>query len=150
MILVPINILYRDREASHIVADARAEGDRRVRPGARGDSGTGMLPSSSSGRGRTIRGAAELIGSRLTRGGESTDSTPAAIVYTSGTTGTSKGAVLTHGNFAANATALLDAWRITSADRFLLPLPLFHVHGLGNGLCCWLRIRLPDAPARTL
>jgi len=63
---------------------------------------------------------------------------PAAIIYTSGTTGTSKGAVLTHGNFIANCQALLAAWQITSADRFLLALPLFHIHALGNGLQCWL------------
>src|SRR5205085_9177612 len=63
---------------------------------------------------------------------------PAGIIYTSGTTGTSKGAVLTHNNFAANAMNLTASWQITSADRFLLALPLFHVHGLGNGLHCWL------------
>jgi malonyl-CoA/methylmalonyl-CoA synthetase len=63
---------------------------------------------------------------------------PAALVYTSGTTGASKGAVLTHDNFAANAINLLTCWQITAADRFLLALPLFHVHGLGNGLHCWL------------
>jgi malonyl-CoA/methylmalonyl-CoA synthetase len=63
---------------------------------------------------------------------------PAGIIYTSGTTGTSKGAVLTHDNFAANALNLLTCWQITSQDRLLLALPLFHVHGLGNGLHCWL------------
>ena len=71
---------------------------------------------------------------------------PAALVYTSGTTGTSKGAILTHNNFAANAITLLGCWSISSADRFLLALPLFHVHALGNGLHCWLasgcRLRL--------
>jgi acyl-CoA synthetase (AMP-forming)/AMP-acid ligase II len=63
---------------------------------------------------------------------------PAGIIYTSGTTGTSKGAVLSHSNFALNALNLLTCWQITSSDRFLLTLPLFHVHGLGNGLHCWL------------
>jgi malonyl-CoA/methylmalonyl-CoA synthetase len=67
-------------------------------------------------------------------------------VYTSGTTGASKGAVLSHGNFVSNAVGLLKSWRITSAERLLLPLPLFHVHGLGNGIHCWLasgcRLRL--------
>src|SRR4029077_9165130 len=67
-----------------------------------------------------------------------TDASPAALVYTSGTTGTSKGAVITHGNLAFNGSTLCDLWRITSADRFLLALPLFHVHALGNGLHCWL------------
>ena len=64
--------------------------------------------------------------------------TPAAIVYTSGTTGAAKGAVLTHHNFAVNATNITACWQITAQDRFLLALPLFHVHGLGNGLHCWL------------
>jgi malonyl-CoA/methylmalonyl-CoA synthetase len=64
--------------------------------------------------------------------------TPAAIIYTSGTTGAAKGAVITHGALAANARNLVDAWRITATDRFLLALPLFHVHGLGNGIHSWL------------
>ena len=63
---------------------------------------------------------------------------PAALVYTSGTTGLSKGAILTHNNFAANAINLTSCWQISEADRFLLALPLFHVHALGNGLHCWL------------
>ena len=63
---------------------------------------------------------------------------PAAIVYTSGTTGKSKGAVLTHNNFAANTANILACWRITSEDRYLAALPLFHVHGLGNGIHAWL------------
>ena len=46
--------------------------------------------------------------------------------------------MLTHNNFAANAVNLLAAWQITDRDRFLLPLPLFHIHALGNGLHCWL------------
>ena len=67
-----------------------------------------------------------------------TGDTPVGIIYTSGTTGTSKGAVLTQNNFAANAGNLLSCWQIDSNDRFLLALPLFHVHALGNGLHCWL------------
>ena len=54
----------------------------------------------------------------------------AAILYTSGTTGRSKGAMLSHGNLASNATALRDAWRFTEDDRLLHALPYFHTHGL--------------------
>jgi malonyl-CoA/methylmalonyl-CoA synthetase len=54
----------------------------------------------------------------------------AAILYTSGTTGRSKGAMLTHGNLASNARALADAWRFTGADVLLHALPVFHAHGL--------------------
>jgi malonyl-CoA/methylmalonyl-CoA synthetase len=54
----------------------------------------------------------------------------AAIVYTSGTTGRSKGAMLTRANLASNAAVLAESWRFTGADVLLHVLPLFHVHGL--------------------
>ena len=54
----------------------------------------------------------------------------AALVYTSGTTGRPKGAMLTHGNLASNALALKDAWAFQSSDVLLHALPIFHVHGL--------------------
>jgi malonyl-CoA/methylmalonyl-CoA synthetase len=54
----------------------------------------------------------------------------AAILYTSGTTGRSKGAMLTHDNLASNALTLHDYWRWQPGDVLLHALPLFHVHGL--------------------
>jgi malonyl-CoA/methylmalonyl-CoA synthetase len=54
----------------------------------------------------------------------------AAIVYTSGTTGRSKGAMLTRANLASNAAILAEAWRFSSSDVLLHTLPLFHIHGL--------------------
>ncbi len=54
----------------------------------------------------------------------------AAILYTSGTTGRSKGAMLTHGNLASNIRTLHDAWRWQPGDVLLHALPLFHIHGL--------------------
>ncbi|HYG49177.1 MAG TPA: malonyl-CoA synthase [Allosphingosinicella sp.] len=54
----------------------------------------------------------------------------AAILYTSGTTGRSKGAMLTHANLASNAETLREAWRFTAGDRLLHALPIFHTHGL--------------------
>ena len=62
----------------------------------------------------------------------------AAIVYTSGTTGRSKGAMLTHGNLAANALALHTAWGFGPDDVLLHALPIFHVHGLFVALHCAL------------
>lgn len=54
----------------------------------------------------------------------------AAIVYTSGTTGRSKGAMLSHGNLLSNARVLKDYWRWQPGDVLLHALPIFHVHGL--------------------
>ena len=117
VLFVPINILYREREIAHITSDAEP----------RAVIGEADLPALMNEAGSSQRPSESLDGD-----------TPAAIIYTSGTTGASKGAVLTHNNFAANAVNLVDGWRITSDDRFLLALPLFHVHALGNGLHCWL------------
>jgi malonyl-CoA/methylmalonyl-CoA synthetase len=117
VIFVPINILYKEREIAHIVADAEPR----------------LLVSDAS------EISAEAAAMPATRPRVLLDGDmPAAIVYTSGTTGASKGAILTHNNFAANALNLIAGWKISEADRLLLPLPLFHVHGLGNGLHTWL------------
>ena len=56
------------------------------------------------------------------------------MLYTSGTTGAPKGAPLSHGNLLASASAVGHAWRWSGADRLLLTLPLFHMHGLGVGV----------------
>ena len=119
IVFTPINVLYRDREVTHIVNDAAPRDF--------------ITPEAAS----TWSAAAEAMPSTRPRADLNGD-TPAGIIYTSGTTGTSKGAVLTHNNFASNAINLLTCWQITADDRFLLALPLFHVHALGNGLHCWL------------
>ena len=54
----------------------------------------------------------------------------AALLYTSGTTGRSKGAMLTRANLSSNALTLAQAWRFTADDVLLHALPIFHVHGL--------------------
>lgn len=54
----------------------------------------------------------------------------AAILYTSGTTGRSKGAMLSHENLASNARALVETWRFTQQDVLIHALPIFHTHGL--------------------
>ena len=60
----------------------------------------------------------------------------AAILYTSGTTGRSKGAMLTHNNLLSNALVLLDYWGWEEDDILLHTLPIFHVHGLFVALNC--------------
>jgi malonyl-CoA/methylmalonyl-CoA synthetase len=62
----------------------------------------------------------------IARGGDDL----AAFLYTSGTTGRSKGAMLTHGNLASNAETLVDLWLFTADDVLIHALPLFHTHGL--------------------
>ena len=128
VIFVPINFLYKEREIAHILADAEPKAV--VASGAFPDAATVWRPEEIS------AAAAALPATRppVSLDGDA----PAGIIYTSGTTGASKGAILTHNNFAANALNLVTCWNITEADRFLLPLPLFHVHGLGNGLHTWL------------
>ena len=128
VIFVPINILYRDREITHILSDAD--------PAAVVSTSEFASPVPVWNPADLTREAAALPNIRPSV--DIDGDAPAGIIYTSGTTGTSKGAVLTHNNFAANALNLTACWQIASADRFLLALPLFHVHGLGNGVHCWL------------
>jgi malonyl-CoA/methylmalonyl-CoA synthetase len=137
VIFVPINILYKEREVAHILQDAE--------PVAVVVDGT--LPATAAVTWQVAELAAEAETASTAKLEARPDGDDAvAIIYTSGTTGASKGAVLTHNNFAANAINLNACWRIDANDRLLLALPLFHVHGLGNGLHCWLlsgcRLRL--------
>lgn len=62
----------------------------------------------------------------------------AMILYTSGTTSRPKGVVTTHANITAQITSLVEAWEWSSSDRIVLCLPLHHVHGIVNIVCCAL------------
>src|SRR5579862_1272994 len=62
----------------------------------------------------------------------------AAILYTSGTTGRSKGAMLTHRNLGSNALTLVEEWGFTRGDVLLHALPIYHVHGLFVACHCVL------------
>jgi malonyl-CoA/methylmalonyl-CoA synthetase len=142
VIFVPMNVLYREREVRHIVADAWPKAIITTR-----DSDTpypddvDKWPIED-----LVAGAVQLSARRLTvpLDGDA----PAVIIYTSGTTGVAKGAVLSHNNLAMNGVNVATCWRVTEADRYLAVLPLFHVHGLGNGVVTWLisgcRMRLVE------
>jgi len=125
VIFVPINILYRDREILHILSDAEPKAVIAAQQ---------MPGNTPLWHVNELHLPPHAERPKVTLDGD----TPAALIYTSGTTGVSKGAILTHNNFAANGINLNASWAITAADRFLLALPMFHVHGLANGLHCWL------------
>ena len=128
IIFVPVNILYKEREITHILNDA----DPKL-----------LIADVEVPGGFSALQLVDLI-QELKNHNDSpvkirtTGDSPAALVYTSGTTGASKGAILTHNNFISNGMNLVTCWQITENDRFLLALPLFHVHSLANGIHCWL------------
>jgi malonyl-CoA/methylmalonyl-CoA synthetase len=149
IILVPANVLYRGRELGHIVSDAEPTlvVTSAEHVGLFGSDRRAITIDTLGGEAAALAHAAGTRGADIAGAGDApapaavpapTDDAPALIIYTSGTTGRAKGAVLSHGNVAANVRHLVDAWRIGASDRYLAVLPLFHVHGLCNGLCCWL------------
>jgi len=125
VIFVPINILYRDREIN-----------QSCRPPLQGGGGATLLPGAFTWTPNTNR-----VGNvRIARRGAAflDGDAPAAIVYTSGTTGASKGAASHAQQFRFERAELIACCVSTKSGPPALPLPLFHVHGLGNGLHCWL------------
>jgi malonyl-CoA/methylmalonyl-CoA synthetase len=133
-IYLPLNTGYRRDEVEYFLADA-APKVVVVTPGSPladeslvKDHGARMLTLDAAGRGSLIEAAsrqpAELVEFRCD------DDTIAAILYTSGTTGKPKGAMLSHGNLSSNAAALHEIWRFEPRDKLLHALPIFHTHGL--------------------
>ncbi len=142
VIFVPINILYRERELAHILTDAEPVAFVSLHriPESRTPIWNPLdltreaaaLPNErpGSGSGRRCARRHHLYfrhHRRLPRAPSSRTTT-----------------------WRRTRVNLLTCWQITSADRFLLTLPLFHVHGLGNGLHSWLIERMPHAFAGTL
>ncbi|HEY8744145.1 MAG TPA: AMP-binding protein, partial [Chloroflexota bacterium] len=151
-ITVLVNTQYRQVELRHILSDAevrlcitdplrlpelaRVEGEL---PGLEAIVVVGEASDTSLPVGRMRRvprfHAAEVLSISDTRDIRAPDPEAVALIlYTSGTTGRSKGAMLSHRNMAANSAAIVEAWRWTEQDRLLLALPLFHVHGLTVGI----------------
>jgi malonyl-CoA/methylmalonyl-CoA synthetase len=147
-IAVPVNILYRSSDLSHLLRDAAP------RVIVCSPAGAPCLAETGYGEVDTIAAAElerwsrdESIQPQRRRRRPEPDDI-ALIVYTSGTTGKAKGAMLSHRNLAAIASQLIAAWRWHPNDTLLLTLPLFHVHGLVAGLttslCAGSRVLLHE------
>jgi malonyl-CoA/methylmalonyl-CoA synthetase len=128
-IAVPVNVLYRSTDLSHVLSDAQPS--------------IVVCSSASAPFVKEVDTQAWLLSAADIEtwardaslplhdpGARPACDDPALIVYTSGTTGASKGAILSHGNLEAIVGALIVAWRWQAADVLLVTLPLFHVHGL--------------------
>ncbi|MFF2204333.1 acyl-CoA synthetase [Streptomyces sp. NPDC058145] len=119
---VPLNPKSGDKELAHIVSDS-APSLVLAAPGAELPSALDHLERLDVDAGRTAPLPEERAG----------DGDPALVVYTSGTTGPPKGAVVPRRALAATLDALADAWQWTDRDVLVHGLPLFHVHGLVLG-----------------
>jgi malonyl-CoA/methylmalonyl-CoA synthetase len=129
LVVVPTNTAYTEREVAHVVTDARP------RAAVVDDPTRGEWVQAAGGGDVVVVGPdVDLPEGAPPALDTASPEDPAQIGYTSGTTGAPKGAVLSHGNLLANSEALERAWRWTAGDRLVLALPLFHAHGLCNGL----------------
>ncbi len=129
-IVVPANVLYRESDLARIVEDSDARimcVSEQSRPFAAASfSGTFVDLADVAAWATDARIAPYAC-----------DRKPddlALLVFTSGTTGRAKGAMLTHGNLAAIASQVARAWAWSADDTLLLTLPLFHIHGLCAGV----------------
>jgi malonyl-CoA/methylmalonyl-CoA synthetase len=133
-VYLPLNTAYTLNELEYFISDAepslvvcdpaRAEGIGAIaaKVGAR------VLTLGADGEG-SLTDAAAKAGAAFTTIARADDDL-AAILYTSGTTGRSKGAMLTHDNLASNSLSLVDYWRFTDQDVLIHALPIYHTHGL--------------------
>jgi len=134
-VFLPLNTGYTGPELAYFLGDAEPRVfvvDPAAGPtadGIRRDAGVAHLATLASDGAGSLAEAANGAEERFADVARSVDDL-AAILYTSGTTGRSKGAMLTHGNLMSNAEALVDCWRFTKDDVLLHALPIFHTHGL--------------------
>lgn len=130
--ILPLNPAYTPDEIAYFLGDAEPAVfvcDPARKAGlAQAAAGVGAVLTLGADRRGSLAEAAARAAPRaaVARGPEDL----AAILYTSGTTGRSKGAMLTHRNLAANADTLVATWGMTPADRLIHALPVFHTHGL--------------------
>jgi len=129
-VFLPLNTAYTRSEVDYFLDDAEPElfvcGSDRA---AEFDGIDARLLTLDGDGGGSLMRAAEIQPAgfdNLARGAGDL----AAILYTSGTTGVSKGAMLSHDNLLSNSVTLVDYWQFTANDVLLHALPIFHTHGL--------------------
>ncbi|MFN3685498.1 malonate--CoA ligase [Salinarimonas sp.] len=132
---LPLNTAYTVSEIAYFVGDAEPKAivcdpasEAALAPIAAQRAGTHLLTLAADGSGSLVAGAREHAPLEEIAQADADDI--AAILYTSGTTGRSKGAMLSHGNLASNVQALHEAWGFRPDDVLIHALPLFHTHGL--------------------
>ncbi len=142
-IYVPLNTAYTPKELGYFLQDATPRlfvcaPDRKeaLAPVVRAAGVPIVLSLGAAGEGELADAAATAPASEQVVEVAADDL--AAILYTSGTTGLSKGAMLSHANLASNAQVLHDYWHWQRDDVLLHALPIFHVHGLFVALHCAL------------
>ncbi|MCC5885556.1 MAG: AMP-binding protein [Gammaproteobacteria bacterium] len=142
-VYMPLNTAYTEAELEYFIGDAEprvliCDPQRQASLARLGEKmGLGaVLTLGADGRGSLTDAMAGSLGSADVCPRQPDDL--AAIVYTSGTTGRSKGAMLSHGNLFANAATLRQIWGWRPDDVLLHALPIYHVHGLFVALHCAL------------
>src|SRR6202142_4143400 len=133
-VYLPLNTAYTLNELEYFITDAeprlvvcdpsRAEGIGTIAAKV----GAKVMTLVADGKGSLTEAAAKAKADFTTVARANDDL--AAILYTSGTTGRSKGAMLTHNNLASNSLSLVDYWRFTDKDVLIHALPIYHTHGL--------------------
>ncbi|MGD0881905.1 MAG: AMP-binding protein [Acidimicrobiales bacterium] len=128
LVVVPANTAYGESELTHIVRDVRAAGaivERADQAGWVRAAGSGPMVVTGPGLELPDGDPGDLD--------LADPDDPALICFTSGTTGVPKGAVLRHRNLVAGVESVTRAWRMSSEDRLVHCLPVFHAHGLAVG-----------------
>ena len=129
IVVVPANTAYREREVAHIVSDARPKAAFVDEPDR-----AAWVQAAAGPQLVVVGPDVDLHDRDPAVLDQAAPEAPALIGYTSGTTGSPKGAVLTHSNLLAGSESVGLAWRWKDFDRLVLTLPLFHAHGLCVGL----------------
>ncbi len=142
-IYLPLNTAYLESELDYFLGNAepsaivcRPESNAAIQKLADAHGVAHVLTLDRSGQGSLRDGVDGAAAEFVPRQCDADD--VAVIIYTSGTTGRPKGAMISHGNLAANGLALHQAWAWTEKDVLLHALPLFHIHGLFVACHCVL------------